>query len=175
MPNNKTIVPGYYTFKIEWKCDYDWADLSYLGKPTDKRGEYMVDRKKGRLFGELVTEDWTLKYEAIKGAEMKDNPWTRLGMSPTEGTYDKARAAFEEHLREIHVDFGDDPDYWPDVRWDEDSKEFYAEIYGCKILADNLGCTMGRGEYRYFEPEYIHSAPDGSAGQNEIRCAVEDW
>ncbi len=56
-----------------------------------------------------------------------------------------------------------------------ESLKSYAEIYGYKILADNLSSTMGRHEYRYFEPEYIHSAPDGSVGQDEIRCAVEDW
>ncbi len=56
-----------------------------------------------------------------------------------------------------------------------ESLKSYAEIYGCKILADNLGCTMGRGECRYFEPEYIHSAPDGGVGQDEIHCSVEDW
>ncbi len=46
---DKRFKYGKYVINIKWVED-DYADLSWLGKMTDTRGEYCVDRKEGVLY-----------------------------------------------------------------------------------------------------------------------------
>lgn len=182
--HDKTIEHGYYTFEIKWKDDEEGADLSYLGAPTDKRGSYVVDRLTGQLLGEYAEATFTVKWEDVPGADMNEKGWI------LSTTWNDVQAMAEKYFAEQRITYsvpeiGDAAD----VHFDEDKREFWAEVSGYRILADNLGRTMGWGEYRYFDVEGNHLPHNPESWRNislesmkgesfeaaDIRYAVEDW
>lgn len=162
--HDKEIQWGYWSAKIEWKPD-DWGDLSFYGSPTDKRDEYVVDRRKGQLLGAYATKVFSLPYEKIIGRGLEKYPYSRYGKSPTSDTW----AIAEEILMAQYDACGisDESDGGPTVNWDEKTHIFTMGVSGLEILADNLGRTMGWHEYRYFRPENID--------KEHPEYAVEDW
>jgi hypothetical protein len=186
---NKTLKWGYYTVKVNWKDD-ETPDLSYLvGKATNSRNEYVFDRMEGRLLGKYKEATITVKWDDVPGADMNEKGWI------LSSTWDKAEEMILAQIKELRIDYhssdiGDNAD----LHFDDDANEFYAEISGYEILADNLGRMMGHGEYRYVHvgsnhlphnpKNWSHVSPEdiaevnakhGSIEKADIAYAVEDW
>jgi len=190
MPQNKNLKWGYYTFEIEWKYDED-PDVSYLvGKCTDNRDEYVFDRREGLLLGEYVEKTLTLKYSRIPGRKMVEDVYSRSGKSPSGETWAYAEKYFEDKAQAAGLAFDDEFDVAYEVRWDTDEKEFYLELSGYAILAQDLGHHINRNnEYRYVyasenhlphnPKNWSHVSPESMDGESfeaaDIRYAVEDY
>ncbi len=189
---NRKLQWGYYGIEIQW--EYDDGDVSYLGKPTSTRGEYMVDRKRGVLLGSYAEATVTLKWADMPNAKMEEDSFSCCDETPDSATWVAAEQRIAELVKATGIDEGDNSDYTHTVDFDHDKMEFWAEVSGYKILADNLGRTMGWREYRYFDLEGNHLphnprnwahvtgeslakviAKDGSVEKADIRYALEDW
>lgn len=188
--DNKRFSLGRYVVEIKWEEDDD-ADLSWLGRMTDNRSEWVVDRREGVLLGE-----WASFTVVVPAGELNlnadDFELERLWFSydrPNNSAFEKAEAVLKPLVGAAHI-YSEDG--W-DVEYDPYDETFFVIVEGYRIVREDLGHTMGWHEYRYFSLGDNHTPPGknwqhvigdelqkvidqyGSIENADIHYALEDW